>query len=263
MKRRALISATAVMLVALMCLVTASYAWFTAAGEAKIEAFDVKVEGADAALQLSIDGSNYFSTLTKADFAERGQVFPETLKAVSTADGENFFADEYANNVWTGVDAEGNEYIAMTFWAKAPVAGTANFNIDFAKSASLTDEQLGSFKNAVKIAYAVGEDAELGIYDITVDADDKYQPMIAEGAQAKKLDVAEGNYFVPVDDEATGFGAKRTQTAWSSQTISFAKATPQKFTVKIWLEGMDRNCTGSFDMNAVNIAVGFSGWTAA
>ena len=262
MKRRALISATAVMLVALMCLVTASYAWFTAGSEAKIDAFDVKVEGADAALQLSLDGANYFSTLTKADFAAKGQVFPETLKAVSTADGETFFADSYANNVWTGVDAEGNEYIAMNFYAKAPVAGTANFNIDFAKTADLTDEQLGSFKNAVKIAYAVGDDA-LAIYDITVDAEDNYQPMVAAGAQAKKLDVADGNFFVPVDDAATGFGAARTQQAWASQNVTFEAETAQEFTVVIWLEGMDRNCTGSFDMNAVEISVGFSGWTAA
>ena len=48
MKRKALITATAVLLVAVMCLATASYAWFTAGGATTVTTINLSVSEGDA-----------------------------------------------------------------------------------------------------------------------------------------------------------------------------------------------------------------------
>lgn len=265
MKRRALISATAVMLVALMCLVTASYAWFTASGEGKIETFEVKVSGADAALQLSLDGATWVNTLSKDDFVGAGQTVADTLQALSTPDATTFFKAPYdpdnSNWVAAAITEGEKDYIAIDFYAYAPEEGSADFNINFSKKTfaegeteTITDFQFAAFKNAVKIGYKVG-DGDFQIYDIA--AGETYQPVKAAGAIAEKN---AAGAFVPTTATADKFDDARTQTAWSTQTIDFDGGIdkPEHIYVVIWLEGMDKQCTGNFDMNSVNIDIGFS-----
>lgn len=256
MKRRALISATAVMLVALMCLVTASYAWFTSNGDATIEAFNVKVNGADAAIELSANGEFYGPSLKLKDFEDDGQVIPEVLDAVSTADGVNFFATNYANSVWTGDASATGKYIVLDFYAKAPAAGTAKLNFDF-DYGTLTETQVKAFKDAVKVGVKI-DDNDFDLYDINVDDEAAYyQPMIKNTAKCVKDD----GLFVPVAGTEASFAAKRTQEALPESINVDVSATASHYTVIVWLEGMDQHCVGNFnDIDAVALGLSFSNY---
>lgn len=258
MKRKALITSTAILLVAVMCLATASYAWFTAGTQATIEAFNISIEAADSALQLApADMSNgyaagtYVSALDKADWAEGWAIMDENFQAVSTADGANFYTAPYsdATNQWKSDALASDGYLLFSFYAKAPVDGSATLNI--------TTNGNSTFNSAVKVGVKVGS-GDFNTYDLAVDENDKYQPMTAVGAACEKVD----GYFVPVSG-ATGFGAARTQEAYAAQTVNFEADVEQLITVAVWLEGMDKDCTGSWSMSGQEVSVNFTGWTAA
>ncbi|MBR5515524.1 MAG: hypothetical protein IKU52_04910 [Clostridia bacterium] len=272
MKRKALITSTALLLVALMCLATASYAWFTATGATEITGLQVEVKGADAAIQLSENKENWRASLTKQQLIDDGQKVPNILTAVSTVDGKNFFATTYtAAGEWdANVTSDG--YILIDFYAKAPSAGTASFNLDFVANtkqdgtSDMKDGQLDLFKSAVKVAFAEGDNA-LTTYDLAVDSTDGYKPMKSDAAVAQKVFDEDKNnyYFEPTTgtDTAANYGDARTQSAWAAtRTVSFAKNEVKHFTVAIWLEGMDKDCVGSFDMKYIDVVMDFTGWQA-
>lgn len=275
MKKRALISATAVMLVALMCLATASYAWFTASGDATIEAFDVKVSGADAAVELSADGQAFGPKLTKANIETYGSgndVFPTSLGAVSTADCETFFATRYDNAKWYAADKDGNaisadgQYIVFDFWARAPKAGTADLGINFDLSALDPDLAEGeeaietnAFTGAVKVGVKYDGQTNFTIYDLATDSGETYYPMIAKGAICEKVN----GEFVPADDTESSYS---TEARGGNVLPSLIEDVPvaggnsgTHYTVVVWVEGMDKNCSGNFNaMAAVKLGLNFT-----
>ena len=267
MKRKALITSTAILLVALMCLATASYAWFTSATTNSIEAFQIDISASDGALELAAadmahdySAGTYAPSLKKADWSTGWAIMDETFVAVSTADAKNFYTAPYSTTTgtWKSDALANGGYLLFSFWVKAPSAGTATVKLD---AASSSENQ--TFNQGVK--YAIGTSntntpGTMSIYDITVDTTDSYQPMIAVGAECEKNG---SGLFVPVTD-ATGFGTARTQAANASGTnLTFTAAgETQLVTVAVWLEGMDKDCTGSWQMTDEAFAISL-GWTAA
>ncbi|MBQ4560892.1 MAG: hypothetical protein IJA55_01005 [Clostridia bacterium] len=276
MKRKALITATAVLLVAVMCLATASYAWFTSATTNSIEAFQINVTASDGALELAAaDAEHNYSagtfapSLKKADWSEGWAIMDEDFVAVSTADAKSFFTAPYstATGTWTSDALATEGYLLFSFWVKAPSEGTATIKLDTANSSKNQ-----TFNQGIK--YAIGSNTAatpgtMTIYDITADTADKYQPMIATGAECEKNG---SGLFVPVTG-ASGFGAARTQAAMTDAgyTLTFAdtdsetpgyQGAPQLVTVAVWLEGMDKDCTGSWQMSGEAFAISL-GWAAA
>ena len=258
MKRKALITSTAILLVAVMCLATASYAWFTAGQTAKINGFNLSITQSDSAIQLapvSKDGTQvgaYKNSLTKASWGSGWAVMSDVFVPVSSADGENFFpVGEYQNDTWTSVDAAAEGYLYFKFNVKAPAAGTATLTFTAGG-----EKGADTFQSAAKLAVAVGDEA-MNIYDLDVDANDSYQPMTAKGAVCEKN--AQGN-FVPVAQ--TGFAAARTQTAVPSVTVDFDAAGVQTVTVAYWVEGMDTDCQGNWKLDGQTLDLDFT-WAAA
>lgn len=254
MKRKALITSTAILLVALMCLATASYAWFTAANTNTIEAFKIDVTASDGALLLAAaDASKDYSagafgpSLKVADWdtAANWAIIDETFIAHSTADAKSFFPATYSpeNDNWTTGAADKAGYMLFSFWVRAPKAGTATINVNTSANAT--------FQAGIKYALGVSDTAAQGdmtIYDITADTTDSYRPCIAEGAVSVKD--ATTKLFKPSTDAATGFGAARTQAALGEggYAIDFDAAGDKLVTVAVWLEGMDKDCSGSWSM---------------
>ncbi|MBR6513226.1 MAG: hypothetical protein IKT46_00180 [Clostridia bacterium] len=261
MKRKALITSTAVLLVALMCLATASYAWFTSANTNSIEAFKIDVTASDGALLLAAaDASSNYSagafkpTLNVVDWdtAADWAIIDEAFVAHSTADAKSFYPATYSDtaNNWTTADADAAGYMLFSFWVRAPKAGTATINVNTSANAT--------FQAGIKYALGVSDTAEQGemtIYDIDVDSADSYRPCNAAGAVSVKDDGTQ--LFVPADDAATGFAAARTQAALGNDgySIKFDEAGDKLVTVAIWLEGMDKDCSGSWSMQDQQFAL--------
>ena len=261
MKRKALITATAVLLVAVMCLATASYAWFTAGQAASIEGFEFKIEQGDAALQLApVDMSNtsivgkYTNNLSPEDWDDGWAVKSTTFVPVSSADGKTFFpvgAYDQEDETWTSVAAANEGYLYFVFSVKAPSAGTAT--ISFTAGGNGND----TFKTAAKLAVAV-DGADAKIFDMDKDAADSYKPMIAKDATCEKD--ADG-YFVPVAG-ATGFAAARTQADVEDVEITFTEAGEKLVAVAYWVEGMDKDCSGlGWNLTAQNLELDLA-WDA-
>ncbi|MBQ4601941.1 MAG: hypothetical protein IJB24_03680 [Clostridia bacterium] len=280
MKRKALITATAVLLVAVMCLATASYAWFTTSTTSGVSSFDLSISGSEGALQLApaqmgnkYAAGAYSDSLTLASWSDltaeqtesdRWAVKPSDnkLTAVSTVDGKAFYPATYANNVWTSQAAAKDGYLLLSFWVKAPTAGTATITFT-------TTTANDTFKQATKLGLAVtagtpgavNEAPALTTYDLLADTStDLYRPVAGVGAVSKKVD----GKFVPNDDAAANFGAQRTAQAEyaNNQTIVFQNAGEEQLvTVAIWLEGMDAQCQGNWTASG-SCAISL-GWTAA
>lgn len=263
MKRKALITATAVLLVAVMCLATASYAWFTAGKSASIDGFEFKIEQGDAALQLAPvdmrDHSNvgkYTNSLSSGDWGEYWSIQSTTFIPVSSENGVKgtfFPVDAYneTNETWTSLDPTGEGYLYFVFSVKAPSAGSATLSFTAAGEGSNT------FKSAAKLAVTV-EGTETQVFDMDPDTDDEYQPMIAKGATCEK---DEDGYFVPV--AAAGFSTtKRSQTGVQDVTISFDGEGAKTVVVAYWVEGMDTDCSGSgWNLTAQSLELGLN-WAA-
>ncbi len=279
MKRKALITATAVLLVAVMCLATASYAWFTSGSTNTVTTLDLSVAASDGGLELApanVKEGDYeagaftTSALDITTFVNGYGVVPNqadpklddlSINGVAETDGTyDFWNATYANGEWTIDDTPATEgYLLLSFYAKSSAAGTYTLSLD---STLMNDDQ---FKSAVKIGYAKQDNVTidsatklpdkvtntLGIYPIA--STDKYAPVIDETAVAEKV----GNNFVA--KSATGFGTEIDEsksTAWGSQTLTFTEGETKLITVALWLEGMDKDCTGTWDLPKTSFAIG-------
>lgn len=255
MKRKALITATAVLLVAVMCLATASYAWFTAGDDVSIEGFKFGITQADSAVQLAAVNMKdldthgiYTNKLTNDSWGKGWSVQSDEFVPVSSADGATFFTvGEYnqEDETWTSNAQAGEGYLYFVFNIKAPAAGTAT--ISFTTG---TGDAADTFNSASKLAVKVGETTT--IYDMAQDTQDSYKPMTSVGATCEK---DEDGYFVPVADAATPdengkynsdfFDDGRSQTALKDVEVEFTAAGEQQVAVAYWVEGMDKDCSGN------------------
>ena len=273
MKRKALLTSTALLLVALICLATASYAWFTSGSANTVAEFKVKVSDGDGSIELAAAniGSSYANTgwksgLTIDDFTGGIGLLPGTsdgnyvLTPVST-DGviaaDMFNAAPYDDvaywNSEAGTFASGNGYIVLSFYARTAEAGSAPLNI------TLTDNT-APFNNAVKIGYSVTgatTPANLTICNIDT-AGDSYKPVINAGSKIMKDGT--GAFVLK---EGAALGSTLNNGTFSSPTVTFDGENAQLITVAIWLEGQDAQCSGTIDVSDINVNIEFGAFTAA
>ncbi len=69
LKKKALFPVIAMVLVSVVALSSATYAWFTTGNDATVNNLNVQVVAADG-IQVSVDGTNWKSTITSADLAD-------------------------------------------------------------------------------------------------------------------------------------------------------------------------------------------------
>ncbi len=306
MKRKALITATAVLLVAVMCLATASYAWFTSGTANQVSNLKLYISAEEGGLQLAtadLKGKSYvagpFSTkaITLADIKSTGIVPSDmtqdengnwtgngTLVPVSTdcvaVNGDyDFYPAEYdgVSNWTTQSEAvSGSEgYVLFSFYARAATAGSADLKITL-------DTDSNNFKAATKVAYDVtsvtfnssNAPTDLSVLNGfgEVDGDGKFVPSVYTFADTETYNgcndagaVSTKNAarkFVPVTAGDTKFTADITDKTWADQTISFTANEVKLFTVAIWVEGMDKDCSGAWTATCP-VTVSLANWQGA
>ncbi|MBQ3183096.1 MAG: hypothetical protein IJB57_05465 [Clostridia bacterium] len=284
MKRKALITATAVLLVAVMCLATASYAWFTAGGATTVTTINLSVSEGDAlglviapanAQDGSYDAGIYttsaLSAQTLADYAiipENGKLLPVSTAGTfaNTKDGYFDFweapADTFDGKYWDSNVAEHDEYVLFSFYVKATTTG--DYKVNF------TSTLLGhtDFVNTCKIGYNVAEATETAgvpagtpgaltigrpnpsIQNISGSA---YKPLVADGGASIQdiyNDTVNGEFAANVDGL---LGDTIDDDVIASVPLSFSAVDEvQLVTVAIWVEGQDYDTKGSVEITAAD-----------
>ena len=280
MKRKALITATAVLLVAVMCLATASYAWFTAGGATTVTALNLSVSEGDAlglviapanAQDGTYDAGIYttsaLSAQTLADYAiipESNKLLPVSTAGTFGTEKDGFYdfweapADTFDGKYWDANVAEHDEYVVFSFYVKATTAG--DYKVNF------TSSLLGhtDFVNTCKIGYNVTKATETaGVPAATPGAltvgrpspsiqnisPTPYLPVVGDGDASIQDIYNDGTKFT--SDVSGVLGTQIDDEIIASVPLTFAAENEvQLVTVAIWVEGQDYDTKGSVEISA-------------
>ena len=287
MKRKALITATAVLLVAVMCLATASYAWFTAGSASAVATLNLNVSAGDTGLSIATanakagtytPGVFKTTTLTETDLTNNGyyakQLQPVSTTGVfATADGKTTlpfyeapvtsYDDE--SGEWSVKAADNDEYVLFSFYVKNSDANdNSTYAVKFESTALFGSSD---FNSTVKMAYNVKK--------VDLDTNKDVTPTIPDALTIKAAKgCTDATPYYPVTSAPQGGYITRNTTSgefegsagvlsttqiadetFTDPTFKFEGEGAYLVTVAIWLEGQDKNCTGSLNVTAADMTV--------
>jgi hypothetical protein len=236
MRKKALLSSVAMLLVAVVALSSATYAWFTANSAASVHG--VKLTSTTASsLQFSTTENGTYSAILDLAAAD------QTLTPVSTVDATAFFKVNADSSVTVGTAGETNVasigtaetalYYTTTFWVKAGVdTGLAVTSID-----------AGNLASALRVSLTIG--GTTYILDPQVSGT-TYGINKAEttttGVTYAELYKGQTSTNDVVKD-CTAIQTALSTGATKIGTIALNANVAQQITMKVWLEGNDVNCT--------------------
>lgn len=234
-RKRALISSVAMLLVAMIALGTATFAWFTKSTTTSATGIQVKTQKSS---ELKISKSDHSWTDQTINYS-----VDTTLKPASTADGESWYqANALAKNAkaadTTTVAAAEGSYVFKEQLNVMNAAATGSKNMKVTITIS-------------GLSCAYGRLAVVPATDGTV----------TDGVSAAKADAVFNDCVYDTDGESvypwTSTSAQSTtkQTGKTARTIvidSLAPNTAEYFNIYVWFDGEDEQC---FDTNA-GVAVG-------
>lgn len=244
-RRKLLISSVAMLLVALLALGTATFAWFTSFTTVYTNTLKVNAVGDQSLLIKGTQDGNKFSQKGTSTLSEGA----DTLHPATSYDGENFgklgsdvvvAAGNNAAATWTGTGGvfqasdlslidESNEfknYVATTTYYLKNVGKNANVYVEGIALGGTDAELLPSLRVAIKLG-----DGEFKVFNAgggtnMGDKVGKYN------TTTSKWDLAEPTYAT--------VGATAGNGATSLGTLSTNDA--KLVSVRIWIEGQDTAC---------------------
>lgn len=285
MKRKALITSTAVLLVAIMCLATASYAWFTAGTASVVTELNVSITAGDTGLFIApadVTGTapsyaqGVFTTeaitddLTDVSFIS-STLIPVSSNVKANANGAYDFyeanSSTFDGSTWdvtavnTTKETAAPGYNLFSFYVKKEAGDAKTYTLNF------TDTFATAAKSTIKIAYSVvpttvnedGSVAEVKPGNLTIYAPNgatasSYDPVVKEGTDAI---TKSGSAFVATSGNEAVLDATTTvDTTWANPSLEFDEgADACLVTVAVWLEGQDPECSGSLTIDAETLAL--------
>lgn len=253
MKKRSLIVATAMLLVAILACSGATYAWFTRNPNATINKIEMGVQSASGlAISLNTEDADHLSNLDQELLASdtNNKIAPSLLDVSATKTGVRngtFFKAttvnaEYEAEGYTGA-AAGTDYTMVTFKL---------WNLD--STNAKTVKVVGNITNGEKCTAA--KVARVGLYNGTDD------PSIF-GTSAKTYNAV---------SEQAGTTVETTSVAISSGNNAFVTIPANGSvvcTLCVWIEGTDAECTnaqvvfGNIDVDLTFTALSSSSSTSS
>lgn len=255
MRRKALLSSIAMLLVAVVALSSATYAWFTANTAANVKGINLSTNATSDLKFATAENGTYNSSLDLST--------SKVLVPCSTVNVTNFFVLETDNAtpvasagltpVTKVKAAEGTEYLTVTFWAKS--ASDNNLYVSSLSTGS------SAMDNALRVAVKVGSNA-LKIFS---PADGGTTMKAPSAATASGTTLSGVTYNTMYDGSASGvtFG-DQTITAMPAAVTDDAAhqlkaGTAQLVTLTIWLEGNDGDCLDTMaGATLTNLTINFS-----
>lgn len=254
--QRKLIPAVAMLLVALVVMSTASYAWFTMSRNVQVNGLDLTAV-APTNLLISTDGVNFGSSADLVNY-EGGKLYP-----ASSLDGEKFFAPQNIGSTGVADENSGFEevttavgnsksgyYADYTLYFKTN--GDQNVPVTFDKNVFPKFSGEDASSNLLKAIRVAVVSAKVGSDDIAINESkyiyraesDAYPasltgPVVKTGAADDYKGVADA--YTYSEDEAIF-------TVEAGKTVTVV--------IRVWLEGQSENCTSS-EAQEVKFNIGF------
>jgi len=247
-KKRALLSAVAMLIVSAVVLSGATFAWFTAGNQANITGISASV-GTSSSLQVSPDnGTSWFSNLVQSDFpaASDATHFTSQLTAISFdpatglwwngafAQSSQNFTSTSAADTLAGL---GGKVVKFTFLIRSTSKVTVSYN-----GSTLSGTANNAVYSLMKIG-AAADNAADATPIILKNGADAYYPINAAG-NAKD---SNGNYIIdtadtPKDDIISSNAASVVLFGNVANTFTLDAGQVKQIIVYMWLEGQDANC---------------------
>lgn len=243
MKKRSLLSAVAMLVVSAIVLTSATYAWFSMSNTAKVENLEVKV-AAQSGLELSLNNMDWFSTITEEHFESVKGLDLSALNfaPVDALLGESsldFRKGSLADDVITmGVATANADYLDFELNLRVGKPGT----VEFTQGASVSSI---TGLNTATIAYASITDTK-GTKIYAADSNGAYN--------AIKSGVTSTQAVNGIAQTAAHVTPTTIQSELiDSHELVFTDAGTQSITVRLWIEGQDADCQGSYSGGTVGI----------
>lgn len=293
-KRKAMLQSSMIMLlIALVSLSTATYAWFTIGTSADVSDISFTTESKSGIL-ISADGTNWKSALTVTDFKITGNRVEGALSPVST----NGAATGKTLNMFTGTvgtdgkltatkSSESGEYTYYAFDLYVKNEGSTDmpFNLDATSTVTGngTAGDNGKISYATRVAFLkVGEDATKELAD-AASADETaaliWEPNATSHSTYAKASrgatdgtvyvtkgIAQAGTYDMSDGAATGdalveIGTSQNLSAASSGNVAITTLSGNmitKYRVYIFIEGQDIDCNNAESGGTVDVNLKFN-----
>lgn len=249
-RKRLLISSVAMLLVAMLALGTATFAWFTQSTTASADQISVK---ATKASSLEISKSDHDWTTSFSYGFGSGNTFKKLIPA-STADGTNWFTANAAQTTASTADNTTISDATVTFGATNGIYGFADqlniknsgssgsitnvtVTVSFAEGTTASDyARIALVPCASSEANTKGTEAEgafkTHVYAKTADA---------SGSPTKALKAKTGSELTE-DVTAKSWSAIDLADTALSYTTTLAPEAEQYYNLYVWFEGQDPDC---------------------
>lgn len=244
-KKRALLSAIAMLVVSAVVLSSATFAWFVAGDQANISSISANV-ATSSSIQISADKDNWTATLAQADMEAvpvgivPDNSFPTMLTAISTpaTAAMPFFTGELLNTkAFTSTSASAaviaSSLVKFTFWIRSGENANAAFT-----NSTLTGTAINATYVAMQIGDSGVDNAATKAPVVFVGTSNSYVPIngATTGTDTNGNAILESGEFTALGTTVTG-----TLFAGASQ-IALTAMTERQVIVYMWLEGNDANC---------------------
>jgi len=250
MKKRSLFAAVAMLIVSALVLTSATYAWFTAGGNAtigKIQGVTMEA-GTGVMVKTTVAGSNWKGSIAQAEFTGTNDKILAngtnlTYHPVSSVDGAEFCAYTIDSGL-TFVADEGtisNYYDTYQFYVGTLTAGDT-----VTAAPTIGGDAAGSARVALFVQNGTGW-TQVGLWSGTTEANPT--AIVSDATLTNVVD--NGNYIL--DSSDTGFNdsqvASQVITGTSGNTANltgvtqYTAANPKLYKVVTWIEGNDAGCT--------------------
>lgn len=256
-KKRAILSAIAMLIVSTIALSSATYAWFSAGTVVGVDTINANITNNDGSLLISADNSAWGFSLTGSqldavetnimpnDFTSPGTFVPVSGKWGATPS----FVDGTINadtHLFSATGNAGNNYIMFKVYLKS----TANM------TGVTVNPTFSSTKNFVYCGM-VGPTSNVIMSQVA----DDYYPISGVGVTCVDTN---GNFIVDDGDSTTGtnpfaasdIGSQVVSSATpQSITLDLVANESKSFLVYVWAEGNDSDCVSGFGTAAVNLTL--------
>ena len=300
-KSKVLMTSVIMLVVAVMALTTATYAWFISSTEAKVNQITMQSASAEG-IRFSVDGENWKNTLTVGETGTGADII---INAPTQADDQTkwlptstnfqtdgwkfYYVNSYENGKVTIAEDTAN-YIAFSFYIQLDGTNAAGADGLYLTTAGIGCE--GELDSALRVAFilngklttpASGEatvDTTTGTYIVWQpgqESAESYSPLIkATGIDeetGEDVTVAIDNFHITEGayiGAATGTEEGKEHKVDSYFTTNYAfdlepeagKTQAQyKVTIVIWIEGQDAQCTNAVASQFITADFAF-GFTA-
>lgn len=248
MKKRTLIASTALLLVAIMCLATASYAWFTSGADATAKGLTINAT-AGSALLIKGDDDSAFGKVGTTTLSQTTMVPATSIDGVAFAQLDNAKAEVLNANLSAATKIGGGaiEATDLTTTLTGDYKAEVHYQLKntgttaLAVNANVALGQSGTIWNSVRVAVLTSTDGT---------------NYTSQGVYA-------------LNPSATAVGTALAAPSYKSNNATFYTSLPGDngtgnniIDVKlvVWFEGQDTNCyTDAIDTTASSVTVTFIG----